>query len=815
MNYSKKNFFLFIFLFVFGQIYAQNTTNISGNIIDEDKKSIPFANVILRQTKDNQLIKVAVTDTLGRFEFENINEGEYHLNINYVGFKDFKSENITLIKQKNTIIPTITLELSGTLKEVTIVYKKPFAEQKIDRTIINPDVLITNAGISALEVLEKSPGVQVSLEGNISLKGKSGVVVFIDDKPTYMSADALASYLKSLPSSTIETIELMPNPPAKYDAAGNAGIINIRLKKNTLKGFNGSISLAFGQGFYSRTNNSINLNYRINKFNFFSNISMNMNNDYQDLLIERKYLKNDGSVNATFRQNSFIKNERYSNNIRLGADYYLSDKTTLGVVFSGFYNPTTATNTNKSTLFNQFQQSDSTINAVNINNRKWWNGSVNFNYSYKIDKKGKEISANIDYINYTADINQNLENSVFLSDNTLKTQDILRGVLPADIDIYTFKVDYAQPLKKGGTFEAGFKSGLVKTKNVAQFTNEKNNLTTVNNDLSNLFDYNENINAAYLNFSKDFKKISVQAGLRMENTNLEGLQFGNPIKRDSSFKRNYTNLFPTFYLNYRPDSLGKNVFGFSYGRRINRPNYQSLNPFSYPLDRFTIYAGNPFLLPTFSHNFELTHTYKSKITTALTYSYTQNIITETIEFEGTLFYSRPGNIGTQKNLTLTINGGFNPLSWWTMQLYAQVTYNQSLSLIYGENLNNTGTFYSTNFVNQFQLGKGWSSEINFNYQSAAYSAQFVTIPFWRAGVGIQKKIMKDKGALKLNVSDVFFTFQPGGDILGLGNAAARFYSVLDSRVFTLNFSYRFSKGSNLKLRKSGGADDEKNRIQTK
>ncbi|TAE72500.1 MAG: TonB-dependent receptor [Bacteroidetes bacterium] len=811
-----KKIYLLSLIYIFQSVFLSAQTKITGEIKTPNADNLDASIVNLLKSKDSSIVKTSFTEKNGFFEFDKVQIGTYLIFISNLNHQDEFSSVFEITEAQNTFqLPTIILkEKDRELKEVVITAQKSFIEQKIDRTVINPDVLITNAGISALEVLEKSPGVQVSLEGNISLKGKSGVVVLIDDKPTYMSADALTSYLKSLPSSTIERIELMPNPPAKYDAAGNAGVINIRLKKNTLKGFNGSISLAFGQGFYSRTNNSFNMNYRINKFNFFSTISANMNNDYQDLLIERKYLRPDGNINATFRQNSFIKNERYSNNIRLGADYYLSDKTTFGVVLSGFYNPTISTNTNKSTLFNQSQQADSTVNATNINRRKWWNGSVNFNYSYKIDKKGKEISANLDYINYTAGINQNLENSVFLPNNTLKTQDILKSVLPADIDIYTLKADYIQPLKKGGVFEAGFKTGFVRTKNVAQFTNEKNNISTINNDLSNLFDYNENINAAYVNFNKDFKKISIQVGLRMENTNLEGLQFGNPTKRDSSFKRNYTNLFPTFYFNYRPDSLSRNVFGFSYGRRINRPNYQSLNPFSYPLDRFTIYAGNPFLLPTYSDNFELTHTYKSKITTALAYSYTQNIITETIQFEGTFFYSRPGNIGTQKNLTLAVNAGLNPLSWWTMQLYAQATYNQSLSLIYGQNLNNTGTFYSTNLVNQFQLGKGWSSEMNVNYQSAAYSAQFVTIPFWRAGVGIQKKIMKDKGALKLNVSDVFWTFQPGGDILGLSNATARFYSVLDSRVATLNFSYRFSKGSNLKLRKSGGADDEKNRVKT-
>lgn len=804
------------------KVFAQNIVKtpkvtqatIKGIVKDADKKPLPFANVALHKVKDSVLVKVVVTEENGAYEFENLAANGYYIAISYIGLKNYRSEGFELVANQNLQVPDIELVRNANLQEVTVTYRKPFAEKEIDRVVINPDALIGNAGTTALEVLEKSPGVQVELDGSLKLKGKNGVVVFVDDKPTYMSADALASFLRSMPSSSIESIEIMTNPPAKYDAAGNAGVINIRLKKTTLRGWNGGINLAVGQGFYSRTNNSANLNYRINKFNFFGNLSYNVNNSYQDLVIERNYLRADGTTNASFRQNTFIQKEQNSGTFRLGLDYYVGKKTTMGFVVNGFYNPFLQTSPNKAVVKNAAGQVDSLINTLSVNDEKLKNGTANFNINHKFDSTGREITANFDYIRYDVDTKQTLENSILFADGQPKTKDALRGNLPSNIEIRTAKIDYSNPLKSGGVIEAGVKTSFVKTENTALFSNEKNGISTPSKDLTNSFRYSENINAAYLNFNREFGKLSLQSGLRLENTNIDGLQYGSlNNKKDSTFQRNYTSLFPTIYLAYKLDTTDTHQIGFSYGRRIDRPNYQDMNPFSYPLDRFTIYAGNPFLQPTFSNNFELTYTFKNKITTTLSYSLINDIITESIEISNKIFYSRPNNIGKQTTIGLSVNGTINPTKWWAIPFYVEATNLKFESIIYGQKLDNQGTFFATNITSQFQVGKGWSSEIGANYQSSVYYTQFITLPVWRVRMGVQKKILKDKGTLKLNLSDAFWSFKPGGDIIALANATAKYYSVLDSRVITLSFSWRFSQGQVLQNRKSGGSDDERSRVK--
>ena len=680
--------------------------------------------------------------------------------------------------------------------------------------MLNPDAIIGNAGGNALEVLEKAPGIQVDVNGNISFKGKQGVMVFVDDKPTYMAALDLANYLRSLPAGSIEIVELMSNPPAKYDAAGNSGIINIRLKKNTLKGFNGSLSVSYGQGRYHRTNNSFNINYRLNKINYYANLSWNQNHSYQDLTINRKYFTPSGLYKSAFTQNSYIKREIEGINLKLGADYYISNKSTAGLVISGFENRTFSPVQNRSTVINENNQVDSTVLATNPGDRKWKNGSINLNYTYKINKKGSEISANADYLNYQADITQQLESFNFNPANTVSSKSTLQSFLPADLNIQSFKTDYLSPLKGNAKLEAGVKFSRVKTNNTASVFDIINAISIPNYEFSNKFLYDENINAAYLNYAKEGKKLSIQTGLRIENTSIRGQQLGNPVIKDSSFVRNYSNLFPTVFLQYKFDSLQKNQMTFSMGRRINRPNYQDLNPFSYPLDRFTYYGGNPFLQPTLAYYAELSHTFDNKITTSIDYSRTDNVIMETNEQRDNIYYSRPGNFAKEVSYGLNINANLQPAKWLTLMLYTELRNVAYRSVIYGQNLDEERFYWYVGPTSQFTITKNLSAELAYTYQSSVLVAQFLTIPVWQMRAGLSQKIMKGKGSLRLNVNDMFFTNKPGGDIRNIANATANWRSILDSRVTNIAFSYRFAKGKTLAARKSGASDEEKSRVKS-
>lgn len=808
-------FVLAIGLLITLPVIAQTT--ISGTVKAPGKLNAEGAIVTLVQANDSSLVKVVLTDSLGQFEINTSKTGLLMLTVVYQGAAKYFSQPIQLLgTQQSVKLEPIQLlpKVGNTLDEVTVASKLPFVEKKIDRTVINPDALISNAGTNALEVLEKSPGVQVDINGNISLRGKQGVMVFIDDKPTYLTAADLANYLRSLPSSSLATIEIMTNPPAKYDAAGNAGIINLKLKRTKTKGINGSFNSSYGQGVYARTNNSVNLNYRVNKINFFTNLSYNINQSFQDLFIERQYFKPNTTVlNSTFNQNSFIKRATNGFNGKLGFDYYFNKKATFGLVLNGFINQNNTTTTNKAAVGDGSAQLQSMVQAFSPSKRTFNNQSVNLNYAYKLNDRGREISTNADYVGYHGVTNQYLLNSIFDASNNFVSKTNLISDLPSDIDIWAIKVDYLNPLKDGGRFEAGMKSSYVNTNNIANFFDEANGIQAPNYDFSNHFSYKENINAAYINYNFNRKKFSFQTGLRFENTNIKGNQLGNPQRPDSSFTRQYNNLFPTVFMLYRVDSVGKHQLGLSIGRRINRPDYQSMNPFTYPLDRFTLYSGNPYLQPTFSQNIELSHTYKNRFTTAFEFTYVKDVISETIQQENGIFYSRPGNLGQQFAYSLSFNGAFNPAKWWVLQLYSELTYNEFKSTIYGQQLNNSGSFWFISPTNQFVLSKKWSAELSGTYTSRVVSGQFITIPVWTMRMGFSVKILKDMGSLKFTLNDMFYSNQPGGDILAVANSTANWKSFLDTRVGTFAFSYRFNKGKSLNARNTGGIDAEKGRVK--
>lgn len=785
---------------------------IKGRVVNTAHKPIDYAGISLQ--KDEKTILSTTADTGGYFKFDIADKGDYLLKISAVGM-DSIMVAITLSNIKTVQLPDVVVSSNvTTLKEVTIVSKKPLIEQKIDRTVLNVDALLSNAGTTALEVLAKSPGVMVDEQsGNISLKGKSGVVIFIDDKPTYLSGEDLQNYLRSLPSSTLDQVEIMTNPPAKYDAAGNAGVINIRTKKSKVKGFNGGFSLAYVQGVKAKTNNSFNFNYRDNRFNFFGTLSYNVRNNFNYLDIDRRYEHADGSTSSYFRQHNDITNTGQVVNTKIGADYYQSEKTTWGIVLNGMYRPSTNNFSNTSKLLDASSQLDSVILAHNRENDHFKNRGINLNYRHEYDKNGSELTADADYIVYQNDRKQLFNNESYLPDMTLISQDELTGKLPSDIRIYSAKTDYTHPLSSGLKLAAGLKSSYTKTDNLAVYTNTVNNITTPDYDKSNHFIYKENINAAYLNLNQDFKKLSIQAGLRVENTGSNGHQLGNAMKPDSAFKRNYTDLFPTFYLSYKLDTGGNNQLGLKYGRRINRPFYQDLNPFITPLDKFTYYVGNPLLNPAYSNNFELSHTFKNRITTTISYGKTKDDSDETIQILNGIYYSRPGNIGSTITKSISVDAGFDPTTWFNLHIYAEVTANEFKSAFYTGLLDTKGTFFYIQPVLQFTLSKSWNAQLDGFYQSKVTYAQFVLGSRGQVNGGVSKKLSAST-TLKLTVNDIFYSYRNTGVINNLALAEASYHNRNDTRLAVLTLSYRFGKAiTNQRQHEANGAESEKNRVK--
>jgi iron complex outermembrane receptor protein len=778
------------------------------------EKPVEAATVSLLKAKDSSVIKFAVTAKTGKFEIEKIKDGNYLVSVQAVGYKKYFSQPFA-ISGENPVKDFNTMELAvaaNKLQDVTVAAKKPLIEQKIDRTIVNVDASPTNVGSSALEVLEKSPGISVDKDGNISLKGKEGVMVLVDGRQTHLSGADLANMLRSMNANQLDQIEIMTNPPAKYDAAGNAGIINIKTKKSKQFGYNGSVSVGYGQGFYPSANEAFNFNYRRNKINVFTNLSHNYRKSFNELDIYRNFLNTSTkAIESHFDQEARMNKESNFFSGKFGVDYAASKKTTFGLVVNGFNNPGTFQNRNVNNLFNPPGSLVEVTKALSNQDETWKNFSTNLNFRQVLDSAGKELTADFDYVTYDADQKHRLTNSYFSPSGAEKRKsDTLYGNLPQMIDIYSGKIDYLQPLKNGARFEAGVKTSFVQTDNNAQYDTVHYGVMMHDFNRSNYFIYKENINAAYANISGPLgKKWNGQLGLRVENTISKGRQ----ITTNDNFDRNYTQLFPTAFLQYKPSD--KNSFVLNYGRRIRRPNYESLNPFIEYLDKYTYQQGNPNLRPQFSHNIELSHTFRNFVTTTLNYTKTTDIIQQVIEqiTEDTLTFVRQANIADQRQYGVSISANMPIKKWWTSNLYINAFSNRFSGLVSGELVTVTATTVMFNGSQQFKLNKNASFEISGWYRTAGLEGVIKARPVGIMSIGYSQQVMKGKGTLRLNLRDVLYS-QRFRASTKYGTVDAGFNEKRDTRILNIGFTYRFSKGklnANQKRRNSG-ASDEQNRV---
>jgi iron complex outermembrane recepter protein len=799
--------------------YSNAQTTVRGLVQDEGSKTpLEAASVSLVKAKDSAIFENALSDKIGKFSFTAVPAGIYHLTVTAVGYSSFNSNNFTVLAETKTLeIPVFNLKKQTTeLQSVAVTAKRPFIEQKPDRILVNVDASPANSGTSVMDVLEKSPGVSVDKDGNISLKGKQGVIIMIDGRPTYMTSAQLAIYLRSLPSSSIDQLEIMSNPSAKYDAAGNSGIINIKTKKNKAKGFNGSTTLTYTQGEYAKPGGSLNLNYRVNKFNLFFNGGYTYWQGYQNLAITRDYFDTDSKqINSIFTQNTHIKFIAPELNLKIGMDYFLDDKTTLGVVFSGYQNSEHDISQSYISLKDANSVTDSLVQSFGDIHSKYSNSSVNLNFKRQLDSNGREITADVDYINYKSGSNQLFNNYTYDPQMLLLSSNTLSGDLPSTINIYSFKTDYTHPFKNDFKLEAGLKTSYVSTDNRANYYDVEGNVYSPDTSKTNYFVYHENINAAYASLTKKYKKWNFQAGLRIENTNYDGHQYGNIYtvnNNDSSFKRSYLNAFPTAYISYQLND--KNSFNVNFGRRIDRPDYGDLNPFLFFLDEYTYQAGNPYLQPQISTNIELSHTYHDELTTTLNYSNTQNFFAQTFEQEGHATIVRQGNIGKRENAGIAVSFNKSLTTWWTTSIYANVNYNRFTGELYGEQLDISAVSGMGNMTNMFKFTNGWSTELSGWYRTSGIEGQVFIRPMGQVSAAIVKQIMKQKGSLKLGIRDIFYTQQARGTI-DFQQTDATFHNTRDSRQMSLTFTYHFGKAIKgaQNNHHSGGADDESSRLK--
>jgi outer membrane receptor protein involved in Fe transport len=791
----------------FAQTGKSGGAKVSGSLLNEQGKPMDYATVSLIKAADSTLVKGALSNDNGVYTFDHITAGKYLVRATVVGYQKAVSTPFTVTENATTVTaPALNMRTGSTeLKGVTITATKPLIERKIDRTVMNVENSVLAAGNTALEILAKAPGVTVDKDDNISLKGKQGVTVMINDKLTYLSAAQLATLLRTTDGNTIKSIEIITNPSAKYDAAGNSGIINIKLKKNSQSGTNGSITVGVAKASFWRDNSSLNLNHKEGNLNVFGTFSRGDNKNTRDIYIDRTTRDTAGKP-TYFNQFTRMPHVYHYNNYRIGADYDVTSKNTIGFVVSGYSNSEVDNNNGNTKIGSVPNVVDSTLTTISTIDQTYKNFAANLNDRFKIDTSGQELSVDLDYSKFKNNSIAQYDTRYFLADgSTQHAPQLLRNQTPSNITIYTAKADYTKPLSKTVKLETGAKFSSVKTDNDLQAQIFDGNSYINDTSRTNRFIYTEKITAGYLNLNKQFKKTSVQLGLRAEYTQSEGNLVGStPVKRD------YLNFFPSAFINQTLND--KNEISFSYSRRIDRPSYDNLNPFVYYLDPYTFSKGNAFLKPQYTNNFEFNYTYNKSINVSLGYSRTSDVITEIILTDGKKTYQTTLNLQTQNSYSLNVNAPYTITKWWSGNVNVNSFYLGFKSDSVGTGKLNDGQVTVQVKATQTLTFGSYRFEIMGDYQSPLTYGIYKIRPQYGVDAGVSHSFANKKANIKLALDDIFYLRRNNLSSRAIGNDFD-IRQNYDSRVGRLTFTYNFGNNKIKSREHRTGADDEKGRVK--
>ncbi len=798
---------ILLFLLMNADCYAHS---IRGNVTDPEGQPIVSANIILLSAKGDVLIKSTLTDNAGDFVLENIDEGTYDLKVTMLGYKSYAADDVK-VDDKDLTISTIQMGLENKkLKEATVRGVRDLIEVRADKLIVNVENSIVNSGATALEVLARSPNVNVDQNDNISIKGKSGVNVMIDGKRMVVSGTDLANMLKAMPSESISKIEIISNPGAKYDAAGTAGIINIVRKRSKHMGMNGSVNVNYGQGVYPKYSAGLNLNYRSKKISSYISYNYANRQFFNGLKLDRRFYNSNDVEQFSYVQDNFLKMPIISNNASFGLDYTLSKKTVIGVAGTVGNTLLNTSANNSSMALNGAKEALYDFRTIGNSDRDYNNYSVNGNLRHNINEKGEKLSIDIDYARYTNHSEQNFDTYYTSPNGTLyQPTYYMQSDMNSITQIRSAKADYSLPLKNKTSIDVGAKVSYVTSDNEPLFYEKTTGDFTLDINRSNHFIYRENINAGYVNFNKRWDKFSLQLGLRTENTNVEAEQ----VTLDSLYTINYTQLFPSIAVQ---KSIAKNHdIGLTLSRRIQRPNYQQLNPFKFFIDNTTYKEGYPYLMPALTYSAEASHIFKKRFTTTLSYSITNDNITEVIQPSET---EDSITVQTNKNLARVhyygISGAY-PIQitkWWSNVASFTAYYAHYMGNLANTNLSNGSPAITINTSNNFNLPKGFRAEVSFWYQSRQIYGFMDLKAMWMLNLGLQKNFLKNKMTVRLNAQDLFWEGLPSA--FSEYEAYQESFDVKrDTRKVVLAISYRFGNQTVRPARKRrGGASDEMKRV---
>jgi hypothetical protein len=814
----KTTFTTLFFILSISLSFAQsNTAEIVGSVKEATGTAVPFANILLLHAKDSSLVKGSISQDNGSFNINAVKYGQYLIAVSMVGFTKKYTERFTLSGGENSLAiePIILTPLSNQLKEVTVAVKKPFIEQAIDRTIVNVANSIIGSGGTALEVLEKSPGITVDYQAEtLQMRGKEGVILQIDGKQSYLSAQDAIALLRSMPSDNIDRIELITNPSARYDAAGNSGIINIRLKKNNNIGTNGSVSLAAGSGFYARERGSFQLNHKTPKMNVFGSYSLTNGNNYSNFALTQTIV-----APTTTEPTRRVFGDQYSpnkmhdlgQNAKVGFDYALSKKSNMGVSWTGFWTKheenvaATAEFQHGKTAPAPIYLSTKTAKTLS---KPVENHLVNLNVQHNFGEKQGQLSADFDLGRFNSDYANTLFTQTLIAKTTAGLPpEKLVNTMPVKIDILTAKADYTRPLNSIWKIETGIKTADIKTDNDLKIRTGAKDVLTIDPDLSNHFTYTERVNAVYVNFLGKIKaKTEVQIGLRAEQTH----SVGKSSTLTEATDRNYLNVFPTLFVS---QTIAKDkIVTFSYSYRIDRPNYKAINPGREYVDFYAYAVGVPTIRPQFTHALEVKYNVANKIYLSLAADYTKDYL-KSINYVVNEFSTARVwlNSGSVQGYTLTSSFPLTVTKGWQMQTnllgyYKQFQFTYENTPVSVQNLSARAAVN-----NGFVFGHGWTGELN-GWVNTPRQVSVIGFAPWMGVVdaGIQKSVSSVL-KLKLSVQDIFKTSIYRETLTTPNGSTVSAVFKGDTRIAMLTFNYAFGNQQLKAMRQRRAASEDETR----
>ncbi len=761
---------------------------IVGKVTDDiEEVPLEYATVALKSSADSSLVTGTITNAEGEFILEKIPFGSYFLVVDFIGFESTLINDVVLSKEQPSFsAKDIRLKTVSELTEVEVKGEKSLMENHIDKKVFNASESEVSKGGTGIDLMRTVPLITVDENDNILLRGDANVTIFIDGRP---SAIPVSELLKQIPAASIDKVELITNPSAKYDPEGTSGIINIILKKEKMVGFNGTVSSSFGYSKFHKTNNSLSLNYRNKKWNISSTMGLSDRKIWFGGDLNRDVLIGD-TIWDRLRQTDYGERANTGLSGSLGVDYFVNDKNTLYVSYSINHGQNDGERTVSYTNVNDNEEEIGYSERVGLIDVPSNNQTLNFGWQKTFKDPGHTLDVDVNLTSYSSLADERLTQNYYANDAIAST--VYQNTLSDNLfTTYLAKADYVLPINDSTTLEAGFHFTHRKGQNdfysESGLTEESISADTL---LINDFSYTQDVYAPYVTLSKQFGKFSAKAGVRAEQTNT----LSHLITTDERFTNDYFMLFPSVYLSYKFNETTE--MQLSYGKRINRPEEHQLNPFTNYSDPLVLQTGNPFLQPEVIHVNELNFTKywnKFNINASGYYRLINNLIRRNLSYEGvqsTVSYTNLGNsslYGGDLILTYTPVKGVRIMS--TTNVWNTATDDPEFSS--GETINLTGL--SSSLMVSGRFGKGWSMQLWSSITPKQTVLQGSIIPNYGAGFAIGKSMFKNKGRLTLSFIDVFKTRRFGFEATPLPDYTFTSNRRWESRSAYISFSYTFGK----------------------